>query len=90
MYTIVIDYKSGAYVQQVLAQDAVDALTKWIHTPHIFSIPGLGPASQQRLLQEIAEADNLPAPLNGLQNVWCTTFIIRGALMLVNIVCTVQ
>jgi hypothetical protein len=90
LYTIIIDYKGGTYIEQVQAEDSTAALNNWIQTPHILSIPGLGFVSQQSLMHSINEADNQPVPLKDGKSLWCTSFIIRGALMLIHLVRTAQ
>ncbi|GAB2873222.1 hypothetical protein [Hymenobacter ruber] len=90
LYTIIVDYKGGTYIEQVMARNESIALAAWIRTPHIFNIPGLGMASQQALSRSIADADAQPVVLVGMKNAWCTSFSVRGAFMLINIVRTVQ
>ena len=70
-FTIIMDFKGGTYVSQVLARSPAEALVKWATELEVQEIYGIGKKLKARLVSQAREADLVP--LTGLWGVWCTT-----------------
>lgn len=76
--------EGGTYVAQVNADDIHQAVSIW--AANFDTETGLQVSDE---LQHEQEDDCEPVLLNGLSNVWCTSYLISDKLMLINIVQTV-
>jgi hypothetical protein len=83
-YTFILEYAGGTYVSQVTAATPKSACVKWARGLDVSQVSGVGQKSKEFLIEEMkAEA---PVALDGLENSWCATALIRGELALINIV----
>ncbi|HUF04902.1 MAG TPA: hypothetical protein VMM38_12100 [Aridibacter sp.] len=88
LFTIILDWNGGTYVYQVRAGNASDAALRWTKQLDVREIPGFGEVARRTLNDSLTESELVS--LDGLENVWCMTALIRGKLALVNIVCTLE
>jgi hypothetical protein len=91
LYTIIAEYKGGTYCCQVKAADEVQAMKHWAE--HCATDPELVAAFtplgiQQELQQTDWEKEERPAPLRGLENVWCASITLGRSLCLITVVRT--
>ena len=89
-FTIIAEFKGGTYCSQVRVDDLKDTLTQWLKS---FVLDGaevakLDKGSISEIEAEIADPDTTLKALQGLSNVWCTSFSITKGLFLLNIVKT--
>jgi hypothetical protein len=86
-YTIFCEYKKGTYISQFLSPNLEEALNLWKSSMDV-SIYGLKSIKQ---IQEIVFRGDLYAPIvvEGVDNVWCVSFVINRNLFLLNIIKTV-
>ena len=86
LYTFIMEYAGGTYISQVRAASPKAAVGRWARELPADEIRDFGPASQARLVREVAE--EVLTPVEGLSNVWCVATLIRGQLALINFVHT--
>ena len=73
-FTVIMDFKGGTYISQVVAPTPQAALRKWAAELDVRGIADLGPQGKARLVAEATEAG--PVPLQGLRAVWCTSLLL--------------
>ena len=86
LFTFVLDFRGGTSISQVWATSMNQSCRKWVQQLDTKDIYGLGPKSIPRLMEQMLE--ELPVSINGVQNVWCMTALIRGQLALIHIIQT--
>jgi hypothetical protein len=86
LYTFLLEYKGGTYISQIEADSNKSALMKWSESLNVSEIEGIG----EKMKEQIKNAAKLETPslLQGMNNVWCATFLLAGNLALVNFVKT--
>ncbi len=90
LYTIILDYDGGTYIDQVKSRSLKNVLILWATTLSENEVFGykLGKQRKAELIEELK--DRKPVALNGLQNAWCRSALIQDKLALINIVLTEQ
>jgi hypothetical protein len=88
LFTVIAELGGGTYVAQVRARVVGSALRKWATTLTRAAIPALTPSTHERLL--LAVKSTAPVPLAECQGVWCFTAVLRGELLLANVVLTAE
>jgi hypothetical protein len=83
-----LDFQGGTYISQVRASSPRSACIKWAENLEINEIEGLGEKGQGKLIEEMKR--ELPVPIKGVINVWCTSALIRGKGASINLVQTEQ
>jgi hypothetical protein len=87
-FTVILEYRNGTYISQVLASDPREALQRWARSSELLAIKALGTIARRRLVanvEDMAHEDG-PTPFSGLVSAWCAGMLIPGAL--VNIIKT--
>jgi hypothetical protein len=87
LYTCILDFKGGTYITQVNVPAIDQALSAWVETVDTTKIEGLTTSMKKQLMSEIAVEK--PSMIEGVKNVWCTTFLLEENLALVNLIETV-
>ena len=87
LYTFVMNYAGGTYFDQVKAASVRSACIKWATKLDLPKGSGIGSKSKESLMQQMKE--EIPMPLDGLKNAWCTIARVRGNLALVDFIETV-
>lgn len=90
-FTFIVDYRGGTYVSQVTAPDVEAAVLAWAAQLEIEAIPGLKPKHKTKLERQLAQdfaVDDRPVRLDGLDNAWFTSILVRNKCMYINIVQT--
>ncbi len=86
LFTFIADYKGGTYISQYTAKTLDEALNSWINNVDFFSEKQL-----KSFKKNIKYGDkDYPTKLDNLNNVWCTSYIVLGTLLLLNIIETVK
>ena len=91
LFTVSASYDGGTYISQVRAVSVSQAVMFWAEQLEAKSILGLGPKSKAKLVEDLQlerEEGHGPVLLNGLVNAWCETALIRGKLMIMDIIQT--
>jgi hypothetical protein len=88
LYTFFLDYKGGTYISQIRAASPSKATEAWARKLKRMTIQGMGDKSKERLAQELS--DEVPIPIDGLERTWCSTALIQGQLVLINLVETAE
>lgn len=88
LYTFFVDYKGGTYISQVRAASPSKATEVWAKKLKHITIQGMGDKSKERLAQELR--DEGPVSIHGLERTWCSTALIQGHLVLINLVETAE
>jgi hypothetical protein len=87
LYTIVADHDGGLYVAQHRARSAKSALTKWVQDDDSSKpVHGGRRAARERLRRDLLNPDLRLVPLDGCVRVWCSSELVRGKLLLLNVV----
>jgi hypothetical protein len=86
LFTIIMDYDGGTYVHQIKALSPGDACRKWSSRLTVSDVYNLGPTGKKALIARMKSDE--PVSLDGLENAWCVSAIIRGRLALINVVDT--
>ena len=82
-YTFIAEYRGGTYISQCIALDLKAALLIWVNNldKRFFS------AHKKQMLQdEISDIDFFPVPINGIDKVWCRSYLSGKYFLLLNIV----
>ena len=90
LFTFILEYDGGTYIKQIESDSPENASIIWAKSLEISSIKGLGPASKEAIIQEMKWADKSPVPIEGVKNVWFSSFLVRGELGCINIIKTVK
>src|SRR5688572_20347508 len=87
LFTIIADHDGGLYIAQHRARSPTAALAKWLQEDDSSKPVHRGRrATKDRLRSDLLDSDNKLVPLDGRVHVWCTTAIVRGTLLLLNVV----
>ena len=90
LYTFVLDYDGGTYIYQIKAGSQKNVAITWAKKLEINSIPGLGPVSKKKIIEQMIDEDNTPTPVQNTRNTWCSVFVVRGKVGIITIVRTIQ
>ena len=89
LYTVILDYRGGTYISQVMAKSAQAAVLAWAQSLDCSQIKYLGERRKQALIKAIEDdpykANHL-VELEGLTNAWCCG--VLGFSGLINVVKT--
>jgi len=85
-YTFIVEYRGGTYISQYVAFDLKIALSMWVNhlDKRYFSTH-----KKQLLQEEIPDIDFFPVPVEGIENVWCGSYLSGKYFLLLNIIETV-
>ena len=85
LFTLIIDYKGGTYVTQANASDVAAAPAECIKK---WNLEGIEEIIHEKDKTEIVEQlkEEEFVLINGMNNVWCGTALLRGELMIMNLV----
>ena len=86
-YTFIVEYRGGTYISQFVALDMNTALLMWVNNldKRYFSIH-----KKQMLQKEISDIDFFSVPIEGVDNVWCQSYLSGKYFLLLNIIETVK
>jgi hypothetical protein len=89
-FTFITDFRGGTYISQVKANDVDAAVISWVEQLKEAknSIKHLREKTIAQIYQEAQDQDHRPGALEGVKNVWCTSFATKTGFLLVNIVQT--
>jgi hypothetical protein len=86
LFTIVMEFDGGTFISQSHGHTPEDALQKWCEDLDSNTIQNFGPKSKDILVNELLDCNHNLVLLDGMINVWCTSHVIRGKLMLINVI----
>ena len=81
-----MEFAGGTYISQVIASSVEEARTEWGRKMNWQTVAELN-TPLDSILEEIAE--DVPAPIDEVTNVWCLFLLFGDESALVNIVQTV-
>jgi hypothetical protein len=89
-FTFITDFRGGTYISQVKANDVDAAVFAWVEQLKVDknAIKNLREKTIAQLYQEAKDQDHRLVALEGVKNVWCTSFATKTGFLLVNIVQT--
>lgn len=94
LFTYIFEFQGGTYISQIESNDLKNSLPKWIEkiTEDQSEIAQLGPKILDEIKNQLISdsLDNIPVPLDGLLNTWCTSLNTKKGVGLLNIVKTVK
>lgn len=88
LYTVLMLYQGGSYIAQVWANSPDHALREWAAQFEVEVVPGLGPVSKQRIIEEVADEFRRPVAILETDGVYYTSMLVRGDLMMINLIRT--
>lgn len=86
LYTFVMDYAGGTYVSQISADSPDSAFVLGANSLEPSQIFQFGPKAKNSLVEQLKQDEHVA--LDGLLNVWCATAIVRGKLVIINLIQT--
>ena len=86
IFTVVLDFRGGTYVEQVRSGDERLAVIDWVRNLDPTKIDGL--SEEQRRTLSRAVQDDAPMGVEGLRSVWCSSAELDDELALINIIKT--
>jgi hypothetical protein len=88
-FTFITDFRGGTYISQVKANDVDAAVITWVKQLKVGkNSKHLREKTIAQIYQEAKEQDHRPNALEGVKNVWCTSFATKTGFLLLNIVQT--
>jgi hypothetical protein len=86
LYTFVMEYAGGTYISQVKAPSPKSACVKGVQQIDLSEVSALGLRGKESLISQVKEES--PVALVRLSNAWCKSALVRGGLVLINLVQT--
>lgn len=86
LFTIIVDYRGGTYLSQVVARSVAQALSRWADTLDATALGGLPAKSLPGFVHELKDEGRDAAPISGLVGVWCITLSVDDCLALIHVV----
>jgi hypothetical protein len=86
LYSVILDFRGGTYVAQVIQASPAEAVTTWAAA--ISEDDALSWKLDKGKLLEMVSQDN-PIALRGHESVWCLSGNIGGHFALINVIQTV-
>ena len=92
LYTIIMDFRGGTYIEQVKAASPEKATIKWAVKLNVKEIPYLSENSRMSLIAAIPIMlkDKEIIKLDNLQNIWSFTFQFKTGYAIVNVIKTLN
>lgn len=86
-FTFIVEYKGGTYINQYTAPNVLVGLRMWAENLSSQYFP----KKERRKILDILdeELDDLPTPIDGVDNVWHHLFIVYRRSYFINIIETV-
>ncbi len=69
LFTFIMNYFGGTYIEQVVASNEIDAMHLWIQCLKISEIKGFSILDQKRIIKNNFD-DEIPVPIKRMRNVW--------------------
>jgi hypothetical protein len=85
-FTILLDFKCGTYISQVIAESPKAALICWCKGLETETISGFRKKKKRQIIEKAISEDVVS--LHDVTNVWCAAFSLGKDFALVNIVKT--
>ncbi len=87
LYTFLMQYGGGTYIEQVHASDETNAMRIWLKQLNVGTIKGFTEKNREKLIKNDF-VDEEPVLIEGCLNIWCFGIRIKKELALVNFVQT--
>ncbi len=87
LFTCILDYDGGTFVSQVVSASVDEAKRKWAEKLDLRAI-GIDESERSAFLNDVFDED--PAPLRGMNGVWCLSPTIAGKLGITHVVATAE
>lgn len=82
-YTFICEFRGGTYISQYVAENIEIAIRLWFN---YMEYPKLSKKEKNILDQKVANFDLNPVAITGVDNVWCSHYLIDDDAVLLNIV----
>lgn len=90
LYTFIIDYRGGTYINQITAINIEAVCEIWLKNLDYHVMTKFGHKSYKKLCKLWQNSEEQVVPISSTIHVWCITYSIKKSLFLVNIVQTVR
>ena len=88
LFTTILDYRGGTYIQQVSATGRSRLYESGPKNSTLPAVSGLGLRGGLELARAVADDELVPTPVAGVASVWCIGTLLCDSLALVNLVQT--
>ncbi len=90
LYTFILEFDEGTYIEQIEAEDLMRAIEGWIDylKNQTNDIPSLDHQTILDFESQMKSQEEVPVSLDGLRNVWCLNMESEEGLALINVVQT--
>ena len=88
LYTFVMDFEGGTYISQIKNTTLKKAVISWAKNLNCLNISYFGDKSKNQILKYLLEEEYSPVQVDGLKNVWCTSFLLFKGSAIVHIIKT--
>jgi hypothetical protein len=90
LFTLLVDLDGGTFISQHQEEGLKAAILSWAESFDFHVISDLTEKDWSNLIAQVNEPDNQPVAVNGLKNVWCSSYLVGSRLLIANIVSTVE
>ena len=80
-----MDFRGGTYLRQIMQPDLKKAVSTWSVSLDIDQIQFFGESSKSELIKLMK--NERPVPIEGMDNVWCISGILKVGFFVVHIIC---
>lgn len=88
LFTFVMNYLGGTYIEQVVASSEIEAMQLWIKCLKISEIKGFTILDKKRIIRNNFD-DEIPMPIKTMKNVWFCLVDTKKGYGHINIIKTV-
>nr|WP_299417086.1 hypothetical protein [uncultured Emticicia sp.] len=86
IYTFIMEFRGGTYINQVSANNIEESINVWSNQLDISQIAHFGQKAKENLIKSIS--NEMVTELNSVKNVWFFCITINVGFLMVNIVKT--
>ena len=86
IYTFITEWNEGTYIQQVEADNFLNAVSNWLYFSTFRTDIGISDQPGDKLLSALNES--VFVPLTGLTSIWCTSVIFEDKLLITHAIQT--
>ena len=86
-FTFIVEYRGGTYISQYMAPSIIEAFRIWAKNLDLQNFPEKEKNKILKILDE--DLEDLPTPIDEVDNVWHHLFIVYRRTYFINVVETV-
>jgi hypothetical protein len=90
LFSFIADFDGGTFISQHRKENLNAALLSWAKNSGFCASAELTRNDLSNLLTQINDTDKQPIAISEMENVWCSSYLVGGRLLVVHIVHTVE